>query len=96
MQESNLNITTNESLSQGIDNFQQNLLIHCTSLEEFITKINSEIIIPLNTFQENTLKKLNNNYKETLDSEKNYEAYLAQIDFTKDKFHSRVKHLEEK
>ena len=96
LQESNLNITTNESLSQGIDNFQQNLLIHCTSLEEFITKINSEIIIPLNTFQENTLKKLNNNYKETLDSEKNYEAYLAQIDFTKDKFHSRVKHLEEK
>ena len=96
LQESNLNITTNESLSQGIEYFQQNLLIHCTSLEEFITKINSEIIIPLNTFQENTLKKLNNNYKETLDSEKNYEAYLTQIDFTKDKFHSRVKHLEEK
>ena len=96
LQETNLNITTNESLSKGIDNFTQNLLNHCKSLEEFITKINSEIIIPLNTFQENTLKKLNNNYKETLETEKNYEAYLMQIDFTKEKFHSRVKNLEEK
>ena len=96
LQETNLNITTNESLlSQGIDNFKQNLLEHCSSLEQFITKINSEIIIPLNTFQENTLKKLNNNYQETLDYEKNYEAYLTQIEFTKNKFHSRLKQLEE-
>ena len=96
LQETNLNITTNESLlSQGIDNFNQNLLEHCSSLEQFITKINSEIIIPLNTFQENTLKKLNNNYQETLDYEKNYEAYLTQIEFTKNKFHSRLKQLEE-
>ena len=96
LQEMNLNITTNESLSQGIDHFKQNLLNHCSSLEQFITKINSEIIIPLNTFQENALKKLNNNYKDTLDSEKNYEAYLNQIDFTKEKFHSRMYKLEEK
>ena len=96
LQEMNLNITTNESLSQGIDNFKQNLSCHCSSLEEFITKMNSEIIIPLNTYQENTLKKLNNNYKETINSEKNYEAYLTQIDFTKNKFHSRVKVLEDK
>ena len=96
LQEINLNITTNESLlSQGIENFKQNLLNNCSSLEQFITKINAEIIIPLNTFQENTLKKLNNNYQETLDSEKNYEAYLTQIDFTKNKFHSRLKQLEE-
>ena len=96
LQETNLNITTNESLlSQGIDNFKQNLLEHCSSLEQFITKINAEIIIPLNTFQENTLKKLNNNYQETLDYEKNYEAYLTQIEFTKNKFHSRLKQLEE-
>ena len=96
LQQTNLNITTNESLSKGIDNFNQNLFNHCTYLEEFIIKINQEIIIPLNNFQENTLKKLNNNYKDTLDSEKNYEAYLMQIDFTKEKFHSRVKNLEEK
>ena len=96
LQETNLNITTNESLlSQGIDNFKQNLLEHCSSLEQFITKMNAEIIIPLNTFQENTLKKLNNNYQETLDYEKNYEAYLTQIEFTKNKFHSRLKQLEE-
>ena len=96
LQEINLNITTNESLlSQGIENFKQNLLNNCSSLEQFITKINAEIIIPLNTFQENTLKKLNNNYQETLDYEKNYEAYLTQIEFTKNKFHSRLKQLEE-
>jgi hypothetical protein len=96
LQEIKLNITTNESLSQGIDNFLQNLFYHYTSLEQFISKMNTEIISPLNAFQETTLKKLNNNYKETLDTEKNYEAYLTQIDFTKNKFHSRIKQLKDK
>ena len=96
LQEIKLNITTNESLSQGIDNFLHNLFYHYTSLEQFISKINTEIISPLNAFQETTLKKLNNNYKETLDTEKNYEAYLTQIDFTKNKFHSRIKQLKDK
>ena len=96
LQEIKLNITTNESLSQGIDNFLHNLFYHYTSLEQFISKINTEIISPLNVFQETTLKKLNNNYKETLDTEKNYEAYLTQIDFTKNKFHSRIKQLKDK
>ena len=96
LQEIKLNITTNESLSQGIEQFKQNIFYYHSSLEQFISKINSEIIIPLNNYQEMTLKKLNNNYKETLSSEKNYEAYLTQIDFTKDKFHSRVKQLEDK
>ena len=96
LQEIKLNITTNESLSQGIDNFLHNLFYHYTSLEQFISKMNTEIISPLNAFQETTLKKLNNNYKETLDTEKNYEAYLTQIDFTKNKFHSRIKQLKDK
>jgi hypothetical protein len=74
----------------------QNIFYYYSSLEQFISKINTEIIIPLNNYQEMTLKKLNNNYKETLNSEKNYEAYLTQIDFTKDKFHSRVKQFEDK
>ena len=96
LQEIKLNITTNESLSQGIDNFLHNLFYHYTSLEQFISKMNTEIISSLNAFQETTLKKLNNNYKETLDTEKNYEAYLTQIDFTKNKFHSRIKQLKDK
>ena len=96
LQEIKLNITTNESLSKGIDNFLQNLFYHYTSLEQFISKMNTEIISPLNAFQEITLKKLNNNYKETLDTEKNYEAYLTQIDFTKNKFHTRIKQLKDK
>ena len=96
LQEIKLNITTNESLSKGIDNFLQNLFYHYTSLEQFISKMNTEIISPLNVFQETTLKKLNNNYKETLDTEKNYEAYLTQIDFTKNKFHTRIKQLKDK
>ena len=96
LQEIKLNITTNESLSQGIDNFLQNLFYHYTSLEQFISKMNTEIILPLNAFQETILNKLNNNYKETLDTEKNYEAYLTQIDFTKNKFHTRIKQLKDK
>ena len=63
LQEIKLNITTNESLSQGIEQFKQNIFYYYSSLEQFISKINSEIIIPLNNYQEITLKKLNNNYK---------------------------------
>ena len=92
----NLRITTNESLSGGIDNFRNNLFFHYNLLERYITSINSEIISPLNNLQETMLKKLNANYKETNNAEKNYESYITQIDFTRNKFHSRVKQLENK
>ena len=92
----NLRITTNESLSGGIDNFRNNLFFHYNLLERYISSINSEIISPLNNLQETMLKKLNANYKETTNAEKNYESYIAQIDFTRNKFHSRVKQLENK
>ena len=42
------------------------------------------------------LKKLNENYKDTINAEKNYNSYITQIDFTRNKFHSRVKQLEQK
>ena len=92
----NLRITTNESLSSGIDNFRNNLFFHYNLLERYISSINSEIITPLNNLQETMLKKLNANYKETINAEKNYESYITQIDFTRNKFHSRVKQLENK
>jgi hypothetical protein len=92
----NLRITTNESLSGGIDNFRNNLFFHYNLLERYISSINSEIISPLNNLQETMLKKLNANYKETTNAEKNYESYITQIDFTRNKFHSRVKQLENK
>ena len=92
----NLRITTNESLSGGIDNFRNNLFFHYNLLERYISSINSEIISPLNNLQETMLQKLNVNYKETTNAEKNYESYITQIDFTRNKFHSRVKQLENK
>ena len=91
-----LSITTNESLSSGIENFRNFLLFHHNFLEKYISNIISELINPLNTLQETILKKLNKNYKETLNAEKNYESYLFQIDFTKNKFHSRVRQIEKK
>ena len=92
----NLSITTNESLSKGIDNFRINIYCHHIFLEKYINNINSQIIIPLNAFQEASLKLLNKNYKETINAEKNYESYISQIEFTKNKFHSRVKLAEQK
>ncbi len=92
----NLRITTNESLSMGIDNFRNNLFFHYNLLERYISSMNSEIITPLNNLQETILKKLNANYKETTNAEKNYESYITQVDFTRNKFHSRVKQVENK
>ena len=90
----NLRITTNESLSVGIDKFKNNIFFHFNLLEKYISSINTEIITPLNNLQETILKKLNTNYKETISAEKNYESYITQIDFTRNKFHSRVKQVE--
>ena len=92
----NLSITTNESLSVGIENFRNFLLFNHNFLEKYISSIISEAINPLNTLQETLLKKLNNNYKETINAEKNYESYINQIDFTRNKFHSRAKQVENK
>ena len=92
----NLSITTNESLSEGVDNFRNYLSMHHIFLEKYISSINSEIIRPLNTLQESILKKLNKNYNETVTAEKNYESYKSQVEFTKSKFHSRAKNVESK
>ena len=61
-----LNITTHESLSQGIENFKLNFINQFNSLEKYIYEINSQIIVPLNIVQERILKKLNSNYEETI------------------------------
>ena len=39
---------------------------------------------------------INENYKDTINAEKNYDSYITQIDFTRNKFHSRAKQLEQK
>ena len=90
----NLSITTNESLSIGIENFHNFIFTQFNTLDKYISTINTEIINPLNTLQEIILKKLNSNYKETISTEKNYESYITQIDFTRNKFHSRAKQVE--
>ena len=92
----NINITTNESLSMGIENFRNFILSQHNFLEKYISNLIFQTIDPLNTLQDTILKKLNNNYKETINTEKNYESYIAQIEFTKDKFHSRAKQVENK
>ena len=68
----NFKITTNESLSVGIENFQSLIFSHFNMLEKYISTINTDIINPLNALQETILKKLNTNYKETISAEKNY------------------------
>ena len=62
--EMNMSITTNESLSIGIENFRKNLFCQYNLLEKYISELTSEIINPLDILQESMLKKLNENYKD--------------------------------
>ena len=49
----NFKITTNESLSVGIENFQSLIFSHFNMLEKYISTINTDIINPLNALQDN-------------------------------------------
>ena len=90
----NLPITTYESLSKGISSFKNELLNQHNYLEEYMTNFKEEIINPLLKLQDSLLNKLNNNYKETVNIEKNYTSYKLQVEFCKKKYYTFAKEVE--
>ena len=87
-------ITSFESLNEGINSFQTDLLNQCDYLTEFLNNMKLEIIEPLKELKERINKRLNENLNETNLIEKNYNYCINQLDTYKNKFHKSVKEVE--
>ncbi len=88
-------ITSFESLSEGINSFQNDLLNQYDYLTEFLNNMKIEILDPLKALKDKLIKALNNNLNEMNSIEKNYNYYMSQLDSVKKKFHGSVKKAEE-
>ena len=88
-------ITSYESLSEGISSFQNDLLNQHDYLTEFLNNMKIEILEPLKLLKEKLVKILNNNLNEMNTKEKNYNYYINQLDYVKNKFHISVKEAEQ-
>lgn len=88
-------ITSFESLSEGINSFQNDLLNQYDYLTEFLNNMSIEILEPLKHLKEKLTKELNNNLNEMISKDKNYNYYTNQIENAKNKFHNSVKEAEQ-
>ena len=88
-------ITSYESLSEGISSFQNDLLNQHDYLTEFLNNMKIEILEPLKLLKDKLIKILNNNLNEMNTKEKNYNYYINQLDYVKNKFHISVKEAEQ-
>ena len=88
-------ITSYESLSEGISSFQNDLLNQHDYLTEFLNNMKIEILEPLKLLKDKLIKILNNNLNEMNTKEKNYNYYINQLDYAKNKFHISVKEAEQ-
>ena len=88
--ESKDNITTFESLFEGILSFKGDMINQFNYLSEFLVGLRDEIIKPLSLNYETFTKKLNNNYSETLALNKAYTSTINQLETAKNRFHSSV------
>ena len=84
----------NESLQIGISSFKSDILNQCKSLNEFLTSIKEDIIIPLCLLRENILSKIRKNLEETSKIEKAYRSCVLGIESIKKNFYSSVKDIE--
>ena len=84
----------NESLQIGISGFKSDILNQCKSLNEFLTSIKEDIIIPLCLLRENILSKIRKNLEETSKIEKAYRSCVLGIETMKKSFYSSIKDIE--
>ena len=84
----------NESLQIGISSFKSDILNQCKSLNEFLSSIKEDIIIPLCLLRENILSKIRKNLDETSKIEKAYRSCVLGIETIKKNFYSSVKEIE--
>ena len=90
LSESKNNITTFESLLEGIFGFKGDMGNQYNYLSEFLVGLRDEIIKPLSANYQTFSKKLNQNFTETLAIHKAYQSSVNQLELSKNKFHSSV------
>ena len=90
LSESKNNITTFESLFDGILGFKGDMVNQYNYLTEFLVGLRDEIIKPLSTTYQNFSKKLNENFLETSNIHKAYQASVNKMELSKNQFHSAV------
>ena len=90
LSESKNNITTFESLLEGIFGFKGDMGNQYNYLSEFLVGLRDEIIKPLSANYQTFSKKLNQNFTETLAIHKAYQSSVNQLELSKNQFHSSV------
>ena len=84
----------NESLQIGINGFKSDILNQIKSLNEFLSSIKEDIIIPLSLLRDKFLDKIKKNLEETSKMEKGYRNYVLGVEAVKKNFYSSVKEIE--
>ncbi len=90
LSESKNNITTFESLYEGILGFKGDMGNQYNYLSEFLVGLRDEIIKPLSSNYQIFLKKIEQNFTETSTINKAYQSSVTQLELSKNKFHSSV------
>ena len=90
LSESKNNITTFDSLLEGILGFKGDMFNQYNYLSEFLVGLRDEIIKPLSANYKTFSEKLNKNYSETLAIHKAYQSSVNQLEISKNHFHSSV------
>ena len=90
LSESKNNITTFESLLEGILGFKGDMFNQYNYLSEFLVGLRDEIIKPLSLNYQTFCKKLSNNFNETSSFNKAYQSAVNQLEIGKNQFHSSV------
>lgn len=90
LSESKNNITTFESLLEGILGFKGDMINQYNYLSEFLVGMRDEIIKPLSLNYQSFTQKLNKNFEETSTYNKAFQTSVNQLEIAKNKFHSSV------
>ena len=90
LSESKKQITSFESLTEGILGFKGDMYNQFNYLSELLVGMRDEIIKPLSSAYQNFSKKLERNYSETLSINEEYQASIEEMEIYKNKFHSSV------
>ena len=90
LSESKKQITSFESLTEGILGFKGDMYNQFNYLSELLVGMRDEIIKPLSSAYQNFSKKIERNYSETLSINEEYQASIEEMEIYKNKFHSSV------
>ena len=90
LSESKKNITTFESLIEGVLGFKGDMFNQYNYLSEFLVGLRDEILKSLSSNYQIFSQRLNRNYTETSSILKAYQSSINQLELSKNQFHSAV------